>query len=375
MKNKYRINDGIVSIEIKSKKKIFICEIDFSDFDDVNSINGTWQLSSTGYAYYKTTKGGKVETLWIHRMLLNVKETFVHVDHRDGNRLNNKRDNIRISDMKKNSQNISVRNDSKTGVRGVYYRKDRDKYVAKITTYGKDYIIGNFKSLELAEKHVLFARTILVPDSDRVGYYLPYAVERDKPSLYFRHGVMSSGKSELLLISNNVYRKLGKNVMLLSSRTNTRDCKDTISSRNGMLEKSLSISSDDNIYSIVEEKISNSTLDYILVDEIQFFTNEQIYQLATIVDELDITVICYGLKTDFKGKLFSSVEHLICIADVIQCIDYKCECGGYGIMNMRISNGKPVFSGKTIEIGAEERYKSVCRKCYFKFIKNKGCNL
>lgn len=361
MKNKYEIKDGIVYIDIISKGKTYTCKVDVSDFDIANSIDGTWCLSSTGYAQYKKMVNGEYVLYWLHRMIAEVSDTDIQIDHRDGDRLNNTRKNLRITNIGGNSQNLSVRSDSKTGIRGVYYRKDRDKYVARITTYGKNYHIGNFNTLEMAEKHIVFARTILVPMADRENQYLPHAIEYDKPMLYFRHGAMSSGKSELLLISNSVYKKLNKKVLLLSSDVNTRDGVGMIKSRNGMSAKSIVISNDTNIIEVVKKY---NSIDYVLVDEIHFFTKEHIEQLRYIVDYFGITVICYGLKVDFKSKLFETVDRLICLADVIQGIPHKCECGGNAIMNMRLSDGKPVFYGKTIEVGAEERYKAVCRKCY-----------
>lgn len=362
MKNKYEIIDGIVYIEIKKGDGIITCEIDQSDLEIADSIDGTWYLTGTGYATYKKMNKGEYELYLLHRVLLGVNDGSIQVDHKDGNRLNNKRDNLRITDVGGNSQNLAVRSDSKTGIRGVYYREDRDKYIAEITTYGKKYRIGSFESALIAEKHIKFARTILVPMADREEQFLSYAVEYDKPMLYFRHGSMSSGKSELLLISNNVYQKLGKKVVLLSSTKNTRDGQGMIKSRNGMSTKSIAISDDDNILDVVT---FTSDTDYILVDEIHFFTKKHIEQLRRIVDDYGVTVICYGLKVDFKSKLFQTVDELICLADIIQGISHECDCGGNAIMNMRLSDGVPVFHGKTIEVGAEERYKAVCRKCFF----------
>lgn len=371
MKNSYIVEDGIVYIDICQLDNVHKCKIDVSDFDIANSIDGTWCLSSTGYAYYKKMIDGNTKAYWLHRMIHNITDSKVQVDHEDGNRLNNARKNLRITDIGGNSQNLSVRSDSKTGVRGIYYRKDRDRYVARLTTYKNNYHIGNFKTLDIAEKHLKFARTLLVPMATRNDQYFVYAIEYDKPMLYFRYGAMSSGKSELLLVSNNVYKKLNKEVLLLSSATNSRDGEGMIKSRNGMSAKSISIDDEDNIYDIVVSKLKETRLNYILVDEIHFFTEKHVFELARVVDDLNITVICYGLKSDFKSKTFETVGKLIPLADVIQQIPHECECGRYAIMNMRLSNGVPVFSGKTIEVGAEERYKSVCRKCYFKH-KSKG---
>jgi thymidine kinase len=370
MKNDYEIIDGIVHVKIVTQKhgeKIFT--VNQCDFDIVNGIYGTWGYHSTnGYAKYSTTENGKRKDIFLHRLIMGVNDSSQQVDHINGDRLNNQRNNLRVTDVGGNSQNISVKSNSTTGIRGVSFREDRGYYVSQITTYGKTHRLGSFKNVDIAEKHVKFARTILVPMAVREEQFLSYAVEYDKPMLYFRHGSMSSGKSELLLISNNVYQKLGKKVILLSSTKNTRDGEGLIKSRNGMSAKSIAISDDDNIFDVVS---FTSETDYILVDEIHFFTKKHIEQLRRIVDNYGVTVICYGLKVDFKSKLFDTVDELICLSDVIQGIPHECECGGNAIMNMRLSDGVPVFHGKTIEVGAEERYKAVCRKCFFLAKQNK----
>ena len=112
-------------------------------------------------------------------------------------------------------------------------------------------------------------------------------------------------------------------------------------------------------------------LEYIFCDEAQFLTVEQVEQLARLVDDLNINVVCYGLKNDFQGHLFEASKRLIELSDEIEEIKHYCQCGKNAIINARIDEyGEIIRDGEIIEIGGNERYKPLCRKCYSEYIKS-----
>ena len=150
----------------------------------------------------------------------------------------------------------------------------------------------------------------------------------------------------------------------------TRDGSNTIHSRAIQTDREcIAVSSDDKIMDIVKSNTDITKLKYILVDEVQFLTIEQIEEFANIVDNYDVIIYCYGLKTDFKTKLFPASQRLFEIADEFESIDSFTEYNDktYKTMfNARIDcNGKIVVNGKQIEVGGDDRYKAVSRKEYF----------
>lgn len=180
--------------------------------------------------------------------------------------------------------------------------------------------------------------------------------------LYFRYSSMGAGKSiDLLKVAYN-YEERGQKVVLMTSGIDDRYGKNKITTRIGLQRDAIGIKRDDNIY----EYIKN--LDYIpdciLIDEAQFLTEKQVDELTDIVDFLNIPVICYGLRTDFRFNLFSGSKSLFALADKIEEIKTICDCGKKAIANMRIIDGNPTINGEQVYIGGNESYKAVCRKCY-----------
>ena len=180
--------------------------------------------------------------------------------------------------------------------------------------------------------------------------------------LYFRYSSMGAGKSiDLLKVAYN-YEERGQKVVLMTSGIDDRYGKNKITTRIGLQRDAIGIKRDDNIY----EYIKN--LDYIpdciLIDEAQFLTEKQVDELTDIVDFLNIPVICYGLRTDFRFNLFSGSKSLLALADKIEEIKTICDCGKKAIANMRIIDGNPTINGEQVYIGGNESYKAVCRKCY-----------
>ncbi|MFT8556674.1 thymidine kinase [Liquorilactobacillus hordei] len=181
--------------------------------------------------------------------------------------------------------------------------------------------------------------------------------------LFFRYGTMNSGKSvELLKVAHN-YRESGKTVILLTSSLDTRDGLGKISSRIGISEKAIPIYKDTNIMGeIIDNNLIANNPSCILVDESQFLSEDQIKQLADIVDVLNIPVICYGLKNDFTNHLFDGSEALLRYADKIEEIKTVCQfCNRKATMQLRMVDGKPVYEGEQVQIGGNESYVSVCR--------------
>lgn len=185
--------------------------------------------------------------------------------------------------------------------------------------------------------------------------------------LYFRYGAMGSGKTiDLLKVAYN-YEERNQKVLLLSPAKDDRYGTGKITTRIGLQRESQIVDEDMNVFDFVENL--DEKIDAILVDEAHFFTKEQIYQLSDIVDFLNIPVMCYGLRSDFQTNFFPGSGPLMAIADSIEEIKTVCECGKKAIINMRFVSRKAIVEGEQVAIGANESYKSVCRKCYKKYIK------
>lgn len=185
--------------------------------------------------------------------------------------------------------------------------------------------------------------------------------------LYFRYGTMNSGKSlDLLKVYHN-YKENNLKPFLFTSALDDRDGKNVIKSRVGIQQNAVSLSKESNVYELMT-KIKKGHCDVILVDEVQFLESKQIYQLADIVDKLNIPVICYGLRGDFKGQPFKASSVLMTIADTMEEIKTLCaECKNKkSIINAKFVNGALITEGEQIEIGGNDKYKPLCRKCYNK---------
>ena len=189
--------------------------------------------------------------------------------------------------------------------------------------------------------------------------------------LFYTYSTMSAGKSLDLLKVNHNYREQGKKTLLFTPRIDTRHGEGKITSRIGIQEDALSVDYEFNFYEYVKRnKIVSEKIYCILIDEAQFLSREQIVQLSRVVDWLGIPVMCYGLKNDFQNNLFEGSEALLLYADKIQEIKTICmkeNCGKKAIMNLRLSDGKPVYHGEKIQIGDED-YVPVCRKHYFDYL-------
>jgi len=180
--------------------------------------------------------------------------------------------------------------------------------------------------------------------------------------LYFKYGSMGCGKSLELIRAAYNYIERNQNILLLSSSLDDRYEKSVIKSRTGLHMPCKMINSDTNIIDIFSQQNKIKRIHCVLVDEVQFFNKEQIYQLSEIVDKFNTPVIAYGLRNDFKLEPFEGSMYLLTIADSISEIKSVCHCGKKATTNARIINGKIVKIGEQIQIGGNESYVSLCRK-------------
>lgn len=195
--------------------------------------------------------------------------------------------------------------------------------------------------------------------------------------LFFYHGTMGSGKSLQLLASAYNFEERKIPFVVLKSSIDTRDGKNTIHSRALGDKECTDIDSDVNIFKLIGSMLDitnlygQKPLKWVIVDEAQFLTEKQVDELAAVVDIYHISVMCYGLRTDFKTKLFPGSKRLFEIADTIEEIKSSCYCGDKTIFNARISEtGEVVTDGEQIQVGGDESYTSMCRKCFFEKTKH-----
>lgn len=188
--------------------------------------------------------------------------------------------------------------------------------------------------------------------------------------LRYVFGTMEAAKSALLLIEAHNFEKRGVGFLCMKPSIDNRESIDKISSRIGMERDCFTIYEEYDIYSIIKNIISDKKaeepkLEWILVDESQFLTSEHVEQLRAIVDDFDIDVLCYGLRTDFQTYLFEGSKRLFELADDVEELKISCSCGRKAIFNARFNeNNELVINGEQILIGGEDKYRPLCSKCY-----------
>lgn len=184
--------------------------------------------------------------------------------------------------------------------------------------------------------------------------------------LYFRYGAMGCGKTiDLLKVAYN-YEERNRSVVMLTSSKDDRFGTGKITTRIGLQRDAIAVTSDMNIFELISRDYFSA--DCVLVDEANLLSEKNIEELSDVVDKLNITVICYGLRADFRSNLFEGSKKLMEIADEIEEIVTICECGNKAVMNMRMIDGKATCYGPQILIGGNDTYKAVCRKCYKKYL-------
>lgn len=190
--------------------------------------------------------------------------------------------------------------------------------------------------------------------------------------LYFKYGTMNSSKSAQLIMVDYNYKDQGKETLIFKPVLDTRD---------GAFVKSRALDTkvdailvekerDDFMFKKTQELMPNC----VLVDEVQFMSSKQVDELARIVDLLNVPVICFGLMTDFQSNLFGGSKRLVELGAILEEIKTVCwDCKARAVHNMRLLDGKPTFNGEQVQVGGNESYKPVCRKCYRK-AKNRELN-
>ncbi|MCG9696177.1 thymidine kinase [Shewanella sp. Isolate11] len=187
--------------------------------------------------------------------------------------------------------------------------------------------------------------------------------------LYFYYSAMNAGKSTSLLQSSYNYRERGMNTLVMTASIDDRYGVGKVSSRIGIETEAQVFGSNDDVAVMIREASLKQPLHCILIDESQFLSKAQVQQLTYVVDILDIPVLCYGLKTDFQGELFSGSQYLLAWADKLVELKTICHCGRKANMVLRLdSDGKPMKEGEQVAIGGNERYESVCRKHFREFL-------
>ena len=180
--------------------------------------------------------------------------------------------------------------------------------------------------------------------------------------LYFSYSAMNAGKSTILLQASHNYRERGMNTLLLTAAFDDRAGKGRIGSRIGLGADALTFAADTDIEQLTRRAHEQQPLDCLLVDEAQFLSVDQVWQLSVVVDQLNIPVMCYGLRTDFRGQLFPGSAVLLAVADTLREIRTICHCGRKATMVTRLTEkGETVTDGAQIEIGGNDKYVSLCR--------------
>ncbi|WP_419901536.1 thymidine kinase [Kiloniella sp.] len=181
--------------------------------------------------------------------------------------------------------------------------------------------------------------------------------------LYFYYSSMNAGKSTVLLQSSYNYQERGMGTLLFTAALDDRYGKGKISSRIGLQAEALIYTNEDNLLEMARTELSERKINCVFVDEAQFLTKEQVFQISEIVDQLNIPVLAYGLRTDFQGNLFEGSKQLLAWADVLHELKTICHCGSKATMVMRVDeNGLAIKEGSQVVIGGNDRYVPVCRK-------------
>ncbi|MFC7537301.1 thymidine kinase [Sphingomonas sp. GCM10030256] len=184
--------------------------------------------------------------------------------------------------------------------------------------------------------------------------------------LYFYYAAMNAGKSTTLLQADFNYRERGMETMLWTAAHDDRAGSGIIGSRLGLSVPANAYQPDTDLFASVEAELKRRALHCVLIDEAQFLTRGHVLQLSRLCDQLDLPVLCYGLRTDFLGNLFPGSAALLALADSLVELKAVCECGRKATMNLRVdAQGHAVTGGEQTEIGGNDRYIALCRRHFF----------
>lgn len=191
--------------------------------------------------------------------------------------------------------------------------------------------------------------------------------------LYFYYAAMNAGKSTTLLQADFNYRERGMQTMLWTAAHDDRAGSGTIGSRIALSAPAHTYSPDIDLFAAISEELKKRELHCILVDEAQFLTRDHVLQLCRVTDQLNIPVLCYGLRTDFQANLFPGSAALLALADELVELKAVCDCGRKATMNLRVdAEGHAVATGAQTEIGGNDRYLALCRRHFFERLNEGG---
>lgn len=181
--------------------------------------------------------------------------------------------------------------------------------------------------------------------------------------LYFYYSSMNAGKSTSLLQSSYNYKERGMNTLVLAPQLDNRFGVGKVTSRIGIETDAITFAKDTDLFGLIDGATQNEPLHCVLIDEAQFLTRDQVFQLTEVTDKLGIPVLAYGLRTDFQGEPFDGSKYLLAWADTLKELKAICHCGTKATMVLRLdAEGNAVTVGSQVEIGGNDRYISVCRK-------------
>ncbi len=181
--------------------------------------------------------------------------------------------------------------------------------------------------------------------------------------LYFHYSTMNAGKSTILLQASYNYRERGMQTYLITARLDNRAGEAKIASRIGIDDEADTFETGEDLYAKIQTRLDQGPCACIFIDESQFLTKDQVWQLARAVDDLNVPVMCYGLRVDFQGELFPGSAALLALADEMREARTICHCGKKATMVVRMDgDGKVITDGDQVQIGGNESYLSLCRK-------------
>ena len=181
--------------------------------------------------------------------------------------------------------------------------------------------------------------------------------------LYFYYSSMNAGKSTSLLQSSYNYKERGMNTLVLAPQMDNRFGVGKVTSRIGIESDATTFTTDSDLFGMIEKASTADPLHCVLIDEAQFLSRDQVFQLTEVTDKLGIPVLAYGLRTDFQGEPFDGSKYLLAWADTLKELKAICHCGTKATMVLRLDgDGNAVTEGSQVEIGGNDRYISMCRK-------------
>ncbi|MAN14470.1 MAG: thymidine kinase [Dinoroseobacter sp.] len=193
------------------------------------------------------------------------------------------------------------------------------------------------------------------------------------PKLFFNYSTMNAGKSTLLLQASYNYNERGMQTYLLTANFDDRAGKGQIASRIGISAPADTYGASTDLFEMIETRLKAGPCACVLLDEAQWLTRDQVWQLARAVDDLGVPVMCYGLRVDFRGELFPGSAALLALADEMREVRTICHCGRKATMVIRVdADGNAMREGAQVEVGGNDRYVSLCRKHFREEIGDRG---